>query len=557
MGQAKSSLDFHKGQAFIKVAGFYPTIFDVILESVQNAIDSGARSIQVVLNRRTRNIAIRDDGQGVGREAFEKALHEVCSSQKEAGKLGKFGIGLISPLGKCVRFSFTSCPRSVRSEGYLEWTFVSSEIEQRAGEIEIPWKKRTDLSFKKPAPGVTPLAWRTEVKIEKYSTDKTISRINSIDSLAEAIIDKFGVPMRKHDISLDLKFVNEDGSEEFRNGVKAKQYTGKPLSEKVISNSDAGDVHFRLYLTRKTTKGLKGKVSVGELGDDFRFVFRLLANSAEKLIPDEVVHALTSGVFEGEILASKVKLHPNRKSFERNDALLGFCMALEEWYERIGRKHLEEVQKASQDERYQDLGLRSLSTIEKMLQSPDFTDLRDILNSFKRGNVGEGHTRRPRGVVVGEQTEPALATVSVDGAGGETSGSPHSSEERDSQDDLPGHHPFTVTGPKGKSRTIVRKDSLGLQLSHTGMEESDRLWELDAVHGILHFNVCHPVWVSCESSDRKLMQLQELITVQALTLLTVPDDWQEQMRKAFDEMNGPFLHLLHNSTAFILRRKDS
>ena len=549
----QSRLDFHMGAAFCRVAGAYPTLLDVILEQVQNALDANAKTVSVVLNRKTRHIAIRDDGDGVDVETFEQALQRVCLTGKERGKLGRFGIGLISPLDKCEEFTFTSGPKGTTGE-YREWTFVTDNIRAQEKDVSIPRRQRPELFFihKKGVSGkqgTKTVIWRTEVNIIKYSADKLISRITSIDALVEAILDRFSATMRKNDVVLNVKFTNESGGNEARDDIRAKLFTGRSLTEVVINEKVVGRVVFRLYLAAKTAKaGQQGKVIVGEIDNDYRFPFGLLARSANELLSDHVSAALLSGVFEGEIVGENVTLQATRKAFERDDAFFGFCTAIETWFEKHGANHLDEVKERERDKRYQDLGLESLVYLEEMFKSPAFDDLRSVFESFRLGTVGSG--QGPREHAVGKQDERSLSTH---GPSGEpkspNEGEPAKRDRSGAETDL-GHQPFTSAGPKGKQRTLVRRGNSGLQFSYLPMDGSDRLYEFDSRQGVLHFNINHPTWVACDVSDRKVRQLQESVAIVALTSLGMPDEFGEVMRYGTDVILRALVHTYHASPAF-------
>lgn len=550
-----SRLDFHMGEAFCRVASDYPTVLDIILEQVQNAIDANAKNVLVVLNRKTRHIAIRDDGDGVTQEMFEEALRRVCLSQKETGKLGRFGIGLISPLGKCEHFTFTSCHKSVEY-GYREWSFVTDHIRRQSQDVTIPHRSRNDLFFIKrqglQAPkGLTTVMWRTEVNIFRYSPDKIISRIGSIEALRDAILERFGPAMRRHKVMLNLKFANVNGSRDSLEGIQAKQFTGRPLPVIVLDEPDAGKVTFHLFLAPKTTKGQNGKVIVGEADNDYRFGFNLFVRTSESLLSDEVASGLNSGIFEGEILAEKVKLHSTRRSFEKDDALVGLCAAIETWFQKHGAKHLEEANEARRDQRYQDLGLESLREIEAMLQDPAFADIRSVLDDFRLGTVGAGSAVEVS--AVGKQDELAVSTDN-EGPQERVGKEREKAQKSPSQ---PDPEPYTVAGPRGQRRALVKRGNLGLQFSYIAMDGSDRLWELDVRQGVLHFNVNHPIWVACDVSDRKIRQLQETVAINALLIKALPDDVTETLRFAFDEALRPLVYLFHSSPAFNLRKRVS
>lgn len=557
---ALSAVTFNQGEALLRIASTYPTIFEIIMEQVQNALDVNATRISITFNRKSRHIAVRDNGDGVSKSEFEHALGSVCSSVKQQGKLGRYGIGLISPLGKCHSFTFTSCPRGVDQGGYIEWTFVTDNVRRQADRVVVPHRIRRELAYRpkgdtKRTRTHQPIEWRTEVSVQKFTSDRVISRITSVDALIEGILERYGAVMRKNRVAISVKFVNEDGTEEIRPHVTAKQFTGRKLPEVVENDTDAGDVVFRLYLARKTTKGLQGKVIVGEVDNDFRFGWNLFARSANEWLADEVIQALSSGVFEGEILGTHVKLHANRKSFEKDDALVGFCATIEHWFLQHGKKHLKEVKEAREDQRYQELGLKSLRVIEELLRDPKLSGALDVIQSFGRGNIGEGHFEPGRDDMSGIQKDPAVSTGGGVGQGRDRSGSGSGGSGKGSPEkDKPGHHPFTVAGPKGQRRTLVKSDSLGLQFSHVGMGGDDRLWVLDTRHGVLHFNIRHPLWEACEHSDRMVMRLQEYIAIQALTLHTMPDEWQDQQRLILDDLVKPFVYLINNSDSYNLRR---
>lgn len=557
----KSQVNFNQGEALLRIAATYPTIFEVVMEGIQNAIDVNATRIDIFWDRQRRAITITDNGDGVSREDFERALGSVCSSVKQQGKLGRYGIGLISPLGKCESFTFTSCPRTT-TIGYTEWRFVSNDIRNQADRIVVPHTPRPNYQYSRQKSGngkKNNVPWRTKISIQGYTQDRIIARLKDMNALADGILDRYSAAMRRHDVKVSIRLINDDGTEEKREEISAKKFAGKRLDEVKSSDNDAGDIVFRLFLARKTTKGFAGKVLVGELRDDFRFGFDLFCRNASEYLSNEVMQALRSGIFEGEILASRIKLHPNRRSFEQNEAFVGFCIAIDSWYAAHGKQHMKQVQEARSDQRYQDLGLRSLQTIAEMLKNPAFAAVANVLNTFSQGSVGEGHTKPARSEQTGIQKDGSVST-----SGGKRSGaSADTSVSRDRAEPVQekkGHNPFTVAGPKGDRRTMVRSGSMGLQFSHIAMEGSDKLWELDVNHGILHFNIRHPLWVSCEDSDRQVMQLQELIAIQALTLHGMPEDWQETSRIALDEVLNPFVFLIKNSMSYSptarLKKKD-
>ena len=85
--------------------------------------------------------------------------------------------------------------------------------------------------------------WRTRVTIKQFSADKFISRITcDKHSIIEAITERFNTVMRRNKVVFNLKFKNEDGTEDERKDVRAKQFTGRPLGEVTITEPNVGKV---------------------------------------------------------------------------------------------------------------------------------------------------------------------------------------------------------------------------------------------------------------------------------------------------------------------------
>lgn len=540
----KSPFGFHEGEALHNLAKYYPRIIDVLLEVVQNAIDKNATRIMLTINQKVRNIVVRDDGDGVTLRQFEDALTSISSSKKRKDQLGRFGLGLISPLGKCVRFLFTSTPRQ-DPHSYLEWTFDSEDLRVQKKITGIPMRARKDLHFTKGesanSRSASYVPWRTQVSIENYTVDKQINRV-TFESLRDGILDRFGASMRRKN-TLVLVTITDENGHKGTHEIRAKDFEGARIEEVELSEQDSGRTTFRLFLARKADRGRKGKVLVGEAGNDFRLDF----NSFNRSLPEvcelahEVVAALGSGVFEGEILNTRIQLQASRRGFEASDALTGFCSSLEKWYEEYGSKYYKEAQEQRQEERYQSLGARSLKVLEDILKQPAFAGMRKAFERFSVGTVGPGHVEK-RGKIA------PIKSLSAQGAAASNSNGDSDrayNPKEEPEDELKNHNPLTVRGPKGSYRRRVRNNSLGLELWYDAMQGSDNLWILEEETGTLRINVLHPLWRQCEDhSDKTLMRFQEYLMLQALGLLLGPPEWSQHARLVLDEINAPYVHML-------------
>lgn len=542
MTAAHAQVKMNEGMALLYLAGTYATLNEAILELVQNALDKdvNASKIWITINFRSRNLSVRDNGNGTTIAKFNAALSSVAErGRKGEGSLGQFGLGLISLLGKCKEFVFTSCP-APHMNGFNEWTINTKDITEQSENLRIPVRTRSDLTLSEhPSRGQTRVQWRSEMKVKEFTTDNFISRVQ-IDDLINAIKDRYSTTMRRNQTNISVEITDKNGKVHKRDNVSAPEFQGTPLPEKTFENAESGKNRFRLFVAKKTATGRKGRVQVGVLGNDYNFPFHLFARAATGLLDDSVIKALSSGLFEGEILSEKVTLHPSRRSFVKDDAWSGMCVAIQEWFDTCGSRYIEEMQQTQQEERFQDLGLRSLKVLDILMkESPAFAGFRDVINSFGRGTIGSGHTDLDK-KVVGQQDKPSVAIQGkhkVDPI--KDFNDPRLRGEP--QDEKKNHVPLTAAGPNGQPRKIVRNSSFGLQFRHEPMEGSNDLWKLDVTQGILTFNIRHTHFVACMVKDTTLMKLHEHIAMQALTLQMMPENLRHLQRQFADEFNHSFV----------------
>ncbi len=538
----QTPIKFNHGQTLLHLAGTYPTLLEVILELVQNSLDRDVKAnlIWITINRKTRHLAVRDNGNGATLEKFNAALASVAQpGRKGEGSLGQFGIGLISPLGKCERFTFISCP-APHKNGFQEWTFSTAHILKQRMDINIPLRARPDLTLEdKPPAGKTKVYWRSEMSLTGFTSDEYISRV-PIDTLIGGIQDRYATTMRRNKTIISVEVIHKDGTVERRLNVTAQEFRGQALPVQKFVNSDSGETTFRLFIAPKVAKGRNGRVLVGVTGNDFRFPFHYLARSATQLLRDEVITALTSGLFEGEILSQKSRLHPDRKTLEKDDAFVGLCCAIEEWFDGFGSKYLDEARHSRQEQRFQELGLRSMKVLEHLFMDQAHAPLRDVIKSFGRGVAGNDHADAESTDGGSEQTTNSGNGEPGDGAKTSGTGSPNRADSSHVK------KPQTGSGPKGSPRKVVKNASFGLQFAHEAMEGSPELWKLDADAGILTFNIRHPHWMACELRDSTLMKLQECVTMEALTLHMMPVAQRHHQRQAIDELNHSLVSWILN-----------
>lgn len=521
----------------------YGTLTECILELVQNGIDAGATNVAVIIDKRKRNIKIIDDGEGVSKEKYEASLQSVMVSTKSPDKYGQFGRGMLSPLKKCEAHSMISCPKGGML--FLEWIFKTEAIEAQKDEVFVPYRPRGDLRLKTDRrgaqAGVTMVEWQTTVEIDSYTDDRAISKIPSAESIFDALMRRYREKMIERNICTAITITDERGKVDEHIGF-AVPYRGHRLQQHKVRHVDAGFTTFNLYLSRKNEKGaLEGaNVSVGETENPSRIPFRLFAQSLDGVLSHDVVEALKSGIFEGDILTERAKMHHNRKSFEPSNALLGFCESIEQWYDEVGKEHYCSVVEARDAERYKALGEDLSRTVERLLQDPKFAD---ILKSLALGVKQKRAEKDKNGTERAEvSTSPRADRADPDEV--------PDREERDPSKKkvVSDKHPAPPSEHKRVARARVENKNLGIEFRYDDIYDEKVLWTFS--DGVLTFNTLHAKWRACESSQRRSKQLQEFICMQALSLELMPEEWRPHVEMFCDEFTDQVVHLLTHSPNF-------
>ncbi|MBU1092407.1 ATP-binding protein [Patescibacteria group bacterium] len=541
----QSSISVHHGRAIMLLAERYHFLMDSILEHYQNGLDANATYIECLIDLDKRTVRIRDNGDGASISKFDRALRQVCETMKAEDKFGQFGLGVVSATNKCEQFTFTSVPKATAKDNqpsYICWEFNQAYIASHKGDnIPVNYTALPDMRFsRKPGDGTW---WRTEVYIRNYTKDSRIGRID-INHLRTETLGRYSTKMIHNNAKVSIQVKSKKKNIDEKVEFAAESFQGKalPKFQANIGNSRRDVVTFRLFLANSIGGRRSGTVYVTEHTNPYRLDIKSFlkgnAGSAAGLLSKETVAALLSGAFEGEIIAhSRAKLAENRKEFVENDGMVELCEAMEDWYENIGEGIITEIADSETDNLYQTLGARSLRVVSTMLEKPEFATLKEIVKSFKVGNIGKGHYRD--GQEGKQDDQPGIAVkktaASDQPSPSDTCGKPRKDHPEKTQ---PGHTPWVVKGKKGKPRTQVKHGSIGLTFQYDELEGVNDLWELDPVHGILHFNVRHPHWSTLEDRSRSkaggdtkiealLMKLQEYVAIQALLLETTPPELRE------------------------------
>ncbi len=517
-------MGLHVGNTLKYVTGLYPTLHKVILELIQNSLDSGANMIRVNLDYKQRTLTVRDNGSGITPAKFREAISLVCSSMKDNSKLGQFGIGMMSPLGKCKGFVITSAARAEQHH-YHRWIFDSERIISSPELPEIPVIPIDNLFFSYSGQGGTKgreaVDWRTEVNLESFSKDRSINTIQ-IGELKNSILGQFSESMRRYNTTVFITVKEADSPSKISISFKAATFNGEQLGLLSYGDSGSGVTLFDIYLSPKTKAGRKGQLVVGIEGNDFRIPLPLFLKSAAQEISPEISHILLSGLFEGSIISSNCTLHPNRKEFLEDEARMNFLIHLESWVKNHGQKHLVAVKDGEKDTWLQAVGSMAISQLEERLKH-QMPHLLEVVKSFRLGTVGPGHY----GFNHSDREQDFSSSRTEFDERAKKTANKSVNPDREPRPH-PGHTPMTVEG-KGVKRHMVRGHSSGLQFTYEEMLGNDNHWEFDSSLGILSFNTRSDIWAKMETSERSLILYQQYIAIKALELQLLPPTTRPQV----------------------------
>ncbi len=506
-------IGFHQGKVLMRLAKHYADLQAVTLEVVQNAIDAKATRIDVNINLQKRTLMISDNGVGASKEKIATALNSVGETlKKEKGMYGQFGIGLISPLSILGEFTYISCPEA-RVSSYTVYHFETEKIAKQK-EVFIPEEPRPDL-FYDPSGKIW---WRTQLQGRSLTRDRRKSEV-SLQGLANSTALKYGETIREHHIQVDLTITDAKGRTE-RTTVQVSEFTGSALECFTVRRTECGEVKIALFVARLARAGRKGEIAFGTIDNPSRISGHQFVDCARSLLETETATAILSGLFEGTVLCEKAVLHAGRTRFEDNDALFALCEALEEWYRRVGKKIIAEIESVDADNRFQRIGITVMPYAELLLQQKEF---QAVAGRITVGTVGTGHAKVARRLVIGADFGVSIS------ADGEPFGQRSSGDENGDGGKLgpteenPVHSPGIVYGKRGRCRTEVKGNSTGLRFEYVEMEEFRTPFIFTPETGMLTFNVRFPSWGVCQQSDRYLQQYQIAVITTALTLETYRD----------------------------------
>lgn len=524
-------------------SSFYKTLVRVILECVQNGIDADASAIDVVIDWRTREIVVTDNGRGTTITGFEQALLSVYSSIKDTTSLGRFGLGLVSPLDKCGYFTFTSIDASVKHTPrgqYVMWTFARDQIVEQEN-VSVPYAKRDDIRPPGSRPrttGATPVTWITELRIHDFTDDRAVCGNLGLESVRRSILDKFSKVIANKRITVTVFEIDSSGAQN-SDIIKPEEYMGTVMDiHTVVAPTGGAQTQFHLRRVDSETDRRPGFVRLyewdresGDLYPQPITIAELLAQAGDRFSP-EARESLGSGIFEGEIWTSGARIDADRKSFVENAHFVGLVEAVSIWYDEVGTLVWLELQDERDEARWERSAQRSIDRIHQLLEhDPRFSGLRELLE-------GLGAAAKPRAKRASGKDGGANSDDDPTGPNDSTRQEASDDASEDADDEASSSSDVTTGGNTTKSRLRTRtlSEAFGFTLDHAAINLQTALvgviW--DQLRVVL--NIRNPSFIDCDETgkERWLRHLQEWVLLEVLLMLEYDDSEREQMLEALN-----------------------
>lgn len=530
-GYIREHLDVDNGGALLIFASQYQNLTKVVCEMVQNILDAESRNCKVLIDLRARTLIVMDDGNGSSRERMRNALQEIAHSQKADDKpygqaaTGQFGIGICAPLDKVSRqagsYSIITGPVANRNrpgwEGMHEWCF--DDIIRGKG--TQPTSRRRYNLPNDPTETRRPQWWSTWVEVRHLVDDRRM-RFNR-DELLRAL-QRFGALLDQ--VEIKLYVTDKDGRRQEPITVERDRFHGQPIEIASVSHPKCGTVRFELYFRETATKpNLFVKGGSAQQWVPWDRIVKTIEEGLGELDPytRSALTTLNSGHFEGVIHIDKCRLHPNRESFECDDALVEGLLLLAKWAEECGRAMLDEVRFATVNERRENTLAAVLDKLKEAIRSQP-AKFEDALTSFSGVAVSSGHATIPGMSETGRSSIPTSRDRK-----------PVKNERRKAQSpSAPQHDPtrvhISIVRTDGSTRRISPGDK-GLRFS---LEDIDDPWPfvIDEPNQKVIINQSHPLFGQVEAVKSKanspenlpLGQYYRAIIQIALALLQMPHD---------------------------------
>lgn len=527
-----TAIDFTPMSVLQVIARVYETLYDAIMEALQNSIDAGAKRIEVIIDLSAPSITVLDNGKGCDRAEFSQKLAQIGTSFKKmemdqqrgkpgaGGKayLGQLGLGILAFCLKGSIYHFTSAPKAGKEkptdptwEGYTAHNLGNLQVTQ-GKQLLAPWQARSE--FRQEVPW-----WNTCVQVGGLSQERRIFTTSDLKRLEKDVVTKYGQAMHRHGTVINVSFRPRTGDKVHRQEIRYQEYKGVPFKRERIRGEHAGMITFEIYGHDRPD----GSVTLQMAGSDFRLPWKgkLVDTAIEWEMPKGAAEALTSGYLDGNIYADNVRITPNRRGIEINDAALELFAAVTNWMEREGVPYVRQAMSTEQDD-------REITTIHNILNelarlhTAGCEPLKDVISMLPAAGISSGHTKPSdseeiTGTVVGRSSATSQARP---GRGSKTGVKNPRGEQ------ISRLHNAVVHPNQGYTR-YVTSGQMGITVGLEEMAGSSNPFRYEEERNILFINRRHPNYLKVRDNLEHLREYLSQLLLFAISFTSIPESQQE------------------------------
>lgn len=538
----------HRGGLLQRAIDAYPVAMSVFKELVQNSIDTvhGAKSILIEINLDQNTATYLDNGSGMSEKTVGEALNSIGKTVKggKADRYGRFGIGMVSPLSIFESFEIITATSGHVYQSYefdRKIMFETGSDDWRFSLQEEPTYLHDD--------GCTPkrryvsrhdfesVWWRTQVKMYRLSQDK-VKRAFDIEKFKAEVQLEYGTKLVE--LGTTIKVVITSDGRKTEASFKARRYEGKELPVWRTKEADLGNAEISFFLTPHGYKG-PVRIGIGITDNPFRVPFgadRLQQGSFYRLLSEQTKTALSSGMFQGEIVADNLVLRASRKGFEEDDAQMALAVVVDRWFQEVGSFYYNDEKGKREASRHQGLAQEALGRVGDFLKG-EKSPFAQLFDDAIFGSIGVGHRDRPLTLVTGGEMLGKSVTK-TDKGGSSASGESDADGAR-SGGERPHHRPTVVVGD-GSPRKVVKGHSSGLHVVFVDL--GSKLWFFERAGACLKINPTHPLVATVDAYDARVRDLYSKIIVTALRVEMQPGDVRPVAQAFAEQAIDDYVHMM-------------
>lgn len=471
--------------AVIYLADSYGSPKKAIGELVQNALDSGATKIHILVDGARSSLRCLDNGEGTTKEEALERWENVGTSSKQGDdkKTGRKGTGRLAILGFSDRYVFTTRPVGIPKSPFFTIELTKQELKSSNREGREP---AVNLIEREPEfrladqSGFTP----TGCVLAQGVTKTAMRELLDFEGLTSKLAEDWGIRLKEQKVELLL--IEIDGKNIVRRvPVKCVEFSGEKqdLHREVTIY---GEVVFELWTTLVPVRNPQITV-----------IHKRTYQFSIRNIPElwrQIKDTLGSGHYQGYIYLNFGEPSNRREGLEHDTHEDTFVETVVQFVDEFIKPNLEDLRIDQRFSRYQGAIQKAVDRVTAHLKSNPALKLvgrlRDLIGDERKTDGLEKSKRKP--VSIRESREKRKPPEKPLGKSGNGEKIPNNSTGKPQK------------APSKKTHRVEVKTLAGLTVA---LEEAESFsWRTKIRGSEIVFNISHPDWVRYDSKGQEALE---------------------------------------------------